>query len=622
MKYKIFLSTFLLAIFLTGCLQDDIRIDQNENEMIGNTYVSIRIGVPEGEHITVTSIRVVIFSNEPGFVGDYITHSLFRFNGGEVFTFENGKAIIDGSSDDLRISVPTIAGKSMVYVILNEDVSHFGGESLTQALNNAKLVNSPKAYFQGLLEAYLPYNNLVAADDNGEPAFIMLAYGEFYVEEGYSMENPFLLNFTGTPSAIAVNEDVLDEEFPLVRSMARVTIEGITSALTASQRLDGVVRSDDMMEQVSRIFILDMGLKNVPTQYWIHPNWGGTPTSFSDFSFGRADAMFLQDDPTNNIAYFSRSWDGDMTITVTSGGQVRQTQRLRDGRIWWAGQNAGSGQYDFDREVLDRALRDNPNRIQSQAFIPANQIGNPNFIPPPPMFNEGNFFAYYAEALNRPITPNDFLPPTFEFLGGTEDLRFDITGSDWWLMADNMSFYIPENLNTGNVTSLYIKAARASYPTMVKGYEINFDTDVTWALGGAWNYSQSSGGQNLNAGSITSEMILARRGWEFDVITVGSISHHVVRHYIDLGIMRWRDGTFTGEVTFTREDDPDIEFKITLDDKNHAQTFTIPIATGNNGKVFRNHEYRFSVHATHPWWNNGGTRSTNNTVPFMLQRVD
>ena len=600
MRHTVLIQKLLLALLWTSCLRDEISDYSGfPTKSEADTYISTRLvlGLSVGETIRVTTIRVVIFTA----AGEYITHRVHRFpNGGSVFTYDNG-IIIDGSD---FLSIPTVSGQSEVFVIVNEDVS----PALSIALDGTKTASSPMQYLQTMLSKPIEYERLL----DEEPPFIMFVRGSFNVAEGYRFDDPFVLNFTNIPSS--GSECRLHPPVQLVRSMAKVTITGITSEMMCGEIDD---RCNDIMKEVSRIFVLDMGLKNVPTQFWISPNWTDVP-SFRNFSFG-ADAVFAED----NIPYFSRSWEGDMSITILADGRVRQTQRLRDGRLWWDGRTAGVGAFSFDRAIMDRAVNaaNNMNGFRDAARATIAQRNNPTFVPIFPDYNEGNFFVLYSSGLNRPINPDDFLPPTFEFLNAGDKVLVNVTGDNWELNTENLSFYIPEHLlaNTGNATSLYITATRASLPTVIKGYEICFDADVTWDTN--WQHSQSSGGQVIaGGGGITREMLERAWGWEFDEIQdARGVTHIVVRHYFDLGLLRWRDGTFTRRIDITRDDDPDIDFKVTPKDQAEAVTFVIPIA--DDFRTHRNHEYRFSIHATHPWWGSG-TRSANGVVPFRLQRVE
>lgn len=617
------LKLLLALLFVASCHSDDVSDCRRIVEMESDTHVSVRaiIGLAAGETLTVTSMRVIIFCNK---TGNYITHGVFRFPADTEFTAGSSQEVIINGKE-LEFSIPTIAGESYVFVIFNEgDVETVSGDLLSDRLRRIGNMPSPLTSMHELLATPLRFNELIESGDR-EPPFIMVTQGVFVVKERYTADEPFLLNFTGTPSSgiNPADEAVINQ--PLERSMAKVTITGVTSRLPGGQ--NRTPEQLELLRETSRIFILDMGLVNVPQFYWAVPR-DSEVLFHAPLSFNRQDDRFQQGNPENDIPHFSRTWDGDMTITVTSGGRVRQTQRLRDGRIWWHANNMGQNSYSFDRSALDRQFF-TPSGIDDLALQSHWGAGGVEM----PSINSGNFLNFYRIHLSRPVVEDDFLPPTFEFLDTeSHQLVSNVNGGEWTLNTTDISFYIPENLfgtNATTATSLFVKAAVASPPTTIKGYEIEFDNNmVNW---GSWQYAQSTGGSNINA--VTSQMVIAAWGYEEDVI-IDSQGRTVpiIRHFWDLGILRWRDGTFRSDITLSPENYPDIEFKITLDNKRDARMFIIPIApTAANPTDFvtrRNHEYRFSVHATEPWWSDGflpesrALRSTNGASPFMLQRMD
>ena len=611
MRTIFLISTLLFAFLLASCSHDEIYNSGNNTPDIpeADTHVSFKtaIGLSNGETLLVNTIRVIMFTAN----GSYITHGLHRFpNGGRLFTgSNNNEIVIDSSGSDIDFVIPTVSGMSEVFVILNEEVLRSNGTSLTSALSSIKDLQSPRDALLALLAEPLPYDELIRE----EPSFVMFTTrNDFDVPPNRQYDNPYLLDFTG---------------MPLVRPMARVTITGVSSEL-----IDNLSppRSDAQWIEASRIFILEMGLKNVPNRYsWTNPSW--IPNVNTDFHptlyFNRQDEIFHQDNPADNIRYYSRSWNGNMTITVTENGRVRQTQRLRDGRIWLTESSAGSTSYSANRSDLDVNLTNKWSANTGGRSPLQPHTWDNNVV----QLNSGNFALFFAEFQRQfndlGFNDDNFFPPTFEFLDTDQKYVTNVDPGDWWLNAPEMSFYIPENRLASNATTLYIRAARASFPTIIKGFEIDLDNDVHWDTG--WTYSETSGGSGFIATTQAQRDAL----WGYEPCTFvdsQGITHYIIRHFWDFGLVRWRDGYFIdNNFVLTPQNFPDIEFKVTPTDE--VRTFIIPIADDNI--TLRNHEYRFSVHATHPWWNesdfinstvpgSGVLRSTSDVVPFMLQRVE
>ena len=579
------ISTLLLALLWTSCLREEIS-DYNPlpDRLEADTYVSTRfaLGLSTGETVKINTVRVIIFTA----AGEFITHRVRQLD--RLFSYD----------DDIAefLSIPTKSGQSEVFVIVNENVSHFGGTSLTAALDATKTVSG----LQTLLSNPIEFNTLREA--NGQEPFIMYVRETFNVVGGYRFDDPFVLDFTTE----------------LVRPMARVTITGITSEMMSGQIDD---RCDEMKKEISRFFVLDMGLENVPNRFsWGNPSW--MPNANTDFhnriSFNRQDATFSQD----NISYFSRDWNGKVSIMVAGNARVRQEVRLIDGRVWFIGGPAGqNASISIHRDCLDKMIAGthpsgaNLNNNNNLIFNNPPEDAIPRL--PDNALNNGNIprlFQSLIELVSTNLNPDDFELPDFVFVTADEHLDFEVEGGNWTVVAENLSFYIPENLNSSKATSLYITATRASLPTIVKGFNIFEGKPVTWE---PWQSSQAVGATQIS----TVAQIQVFQGAELDRIPItinGNIVRTpIVRYYWDIGAIVWRYGTITESVTFTNQNDQDIDFKVTLEDRNAAETFVIPIA--DDLITLRNHDYRFSVHVEKcPW--KSRTRSSG-VMPLVLQRV-
>ena len=624
MKHIAFIPTLLLALLLASCTHKDILHRETPPLINGaNTHVSTRIAIAlsNSETLTVNTIRVIIFTED----GDYITHGLYHVDSDHHIIARVGNYIIIdrttlGSNYD-RFSIPTVSGISHVYVILNEES---GG--LTNALNGVTTMPA----LRGLLSLPIAYTELIAASGE-EPAFTMYIRGTFEVEEARPFDNPQVLDFSALDPDYNDGSNVVR----LIRPMSRVTIERVTSHLMQTQIDANVTRSPEEMEEVSRIFILDMGLRNVPNQFWLAPNT--TVPSWREFSFNNQNpelhALFHHTPPNPPTPYFLRDWgDGKVTIEITGTVRVRQVARFTEGegRIWFTGngnREISDYKYDLDRNMRGEGTWRNGEQIRggfNNGAILVRMTSNPI-----PRIETGNLsngpmiaaFNAIAAAASDNWNPETFELPDHEFVEGVQHATPKVVPGDWTLQARNLSFYIPENL-TSSATELYIKATRASIPERVTGFEIFDGIPVDW---GPWIFTQTAG----QALQITDKAQLAPNAnpnfagamlcVHIPDLSDPTVTQVITRYYWDVRGLVYRYGTITAtpENPITLSAD----FQVMLDDAANAQTFTISIAN-DDGMTFRNREYRFSVHATHPLPDNGGTRSANNKVPFELQRVE
>ncbi len=190
MKKSIFSGILLLSV-LTGCIYDEGP--DCENETAGGTYLAVRsssITFPtangEPESITLNTLRIIVFSRATDRV---VTNKVFDISDHTPPSADN-EWVVDFSD----IVVETKPGESIVYVILNEDVSAVSGKSLAGELNKLStladmntLVNTPLSYATPLRVEY---------ESDGvtpkEPPFVMSTFGECVIPEGRTAADPYL----------------------------------------------------------------------------------------------------------------------------------------------------------------------------------------------------------------------------------------------------------------------------------------------------------------------------------------------------------------------------------------------------------------------------------------------
>lgn len=572
MKKSIF-SWMLLLSVLTGCIYDEGP--DCENETAGGTYLAVRsssITFPtangEPESITLNTLRIIVFSQATGRV---VTNKVFDISDHEPPTAENGWVV-----DFSDIVVETKPGESIVYVILNEDVSAVSGKSLAGELNRLStladmntLVNTPLSYATPLRVEY---------ESDGvtpkEPPFVMSTFGECVIPEGRTAADPYLADLRG-PSEGQIG-------FELDRTMAKVTIESVSNRpMYEGQLTDNVA--------TSYIFILKMGLVNVPMHYLWSPNrpqTEGYPVPAYTGSYQTLD-FGLENDTT---FFYDRDWSGNIRLNIDA--DAYEVEELKDSRIWYTGRGSGKGSYSIYKHTLDANIQANINNISDKVF-PSNYPGG---IITVLEINRGNFFTF-VEQLYANASPDDYLPSWYE-LEEPYTLTPNVTGGNWELTGKNISYYVPEHIlsdktDPTSATKLYVKAAKATIPdtiTKEMSYNIQWD-ETTW---GEWIYSVTPGGTS----DITQEQMNALWGYELDTIphpTTGA-DLVIIRHYWK-GAIRYRDGHAVGTLD-------GVQFA-NIASSSDTKEFYLPIrntpASPVDYNIYRNHEYRFSVHAIEAW---------------------
>lgn len=590
MKKMIFSGILLLSV-LAGCIYDEGP--NCDNDTGGGTYLAVRsshITFPsandegeEAESITLNSLRIIVFSQATGRV---VTNKVFDISDHTPPSADN-----DWVVDFSDIVVETKPGESIVYAILNEDVSAVSGKSLAGELNELStlaemnaLVNTPLSYAVPLRVQY---------ESDGvtpkEPPFIMSTFGECTIPAGRPIENPYLADLRG-PSEGQMG-------FELDRTMAKVTIESVSNyPMYEGQETDN--------EATSYIFILKMGLVNVPMQYLWSPNRPQTdsyPVTAYTGSYQTLDFGLENEEKF----FYDRDWNGNIRLNIDA--DAYEVEELKDSRIWFTGRASGSNAYSIYKHTLDTNIINNINNISDKVF-PSTYTGG---IITVLEINRGNFFTF-VEQLYANASPDDYLPSWYE-LKEPYTLTPNVTGGYWELTEKNISYYVPEHIlsdktSPTSATKLYVKAAKASIPdeiTKEMSYNIHWN-ETSW---GGWIYSITPGGTT----SITQAQMNALWGYELDTIphpTTGA-DLVIIRHYWK-GAIRYRNGHALGTLD-------GVQFA-NIASSSDTKEFYLPIrntpASPVDYNIYRNHEYRFSVHAIETW-----TQSLRNAFSEIILQI-
>lgn len=571
-------SGILLLSVLAGCIYDEGP--DYDDDTGGGTYLAVRsshITFPtangegeEAESITLNSLRIIVFSQATGRV---VTNKVFDISDHTPPSADN-----DWVVDFSDIVVETKPGQSIVYVILNEDVSAVSGKSLAGELNKLStlaemnaLVNTPLSYAVPLRVEY---------ESDGvtpkEPPFIMSTFGECTIPEGRPIENPYLADLRG-PSEEQMG-------FELDRTMAKVTIESVSNyPMYEGQSTNNVA--------TSYIFILKMGLVNVPMQYLWSPNrpqTDGYPVPAYTGSYQTLD--FGLEDP--DAGYYDRTWNGNLALSLTA--DAYEINALKDSVVWYTGEASGSNSYSLNKNDLDTFIYTYSGNYQNQAWYDKYNGGTPPILE----LNAGNFFDFMEEQFTT-ASPDDFLPVSYDYFN--EHITPNMTGGDWSLDIKDISYYVPEHIladktSSANSTKLYVKASIASAPDTISeemGDQVSWNP-TTW---GEWIYALKPGGTE----HISKAEANAIWGFERDTVphrkNNGQIEYiPIIRHYWKAGI-RYRSGHRTGNLAHA-------EFAY-ITDSHNIREFYLPIrntpVSPVDYNIYRNHEYRFSVHAIEAW---------------------
>lgn len=601
MKNKLLILILLMPLWM-GCIYD---YPAEYEEDAGTTYMGLRssqIILPtdsegEVESITIESLRILVFSKATGSV---VTNKMFPVGDSTLATVdtETGKWTVDFSD----IVVKTRPGLSIVYVVLNENIMSISGQTLTGALNMVSSVTEMETLMNTPLSYTTPLRVTYGTDGKPEePPFIMSTFGEFVIEEERPIESPYLADLTG-----------VGQGFELDRTMAKVTLESVSSyPIVNGPTTDSVA--------TSYIFILEMGLTKVPMQYLWSPNrplTNGYPAPVYSGDYQNID--FALEDTV--LGYYDRDWNGSILLNIDA--KAYEVQEAKDTRIWYTGNGKGTNAYSIYRDKLDSNFIDGV-QIAAECYQTTytDTDGDGKVDPPKLSLNAGNFATEVRKIYSNPDA--SAFEPTYYVLIKPYDLNPQVNGGYWTLKEKDISYYVPEHIlankseSTG-ATQLHVRAAKASLPDTISREEstrIVWDNTPSW---GEWVYSLGPGEidfESLNGNDFTNAM-LGIHGYELDVITIPSGknagTHQIVRHYWS-GLIRYRNGHVKGTLEGK-------EFQ-NITTSQDIMDFYLPIrntpASPVDYNIYRNHEYKFSVHALEQWEpgvrsSSSGTTNTEN----------
>lgn len=556
MKIKIIIPVLLIFALFAACTQELAPVENLDKTEAGASYISLgstRITLPENptgtlESITLDKLRILVFSKATGAITG---NKSFDISGLNPVQQDDNSWLLDVS----HLKVRAKAGASIVYAVFNENFATISGQTLTAALDAVAnlaameaLVKTPVSYATALPVTY--QTDGVTPD---EPPFIMCTFDEFTIPADRPEGNPYRADLRGTGKG-----------FEMDRTMAKVTLKSVSN-----KNLNGTDLSPAEKLSTSYIFILKMGLRNVPNQYiWspnrlpvATPNPNPYPQPLSPYTGSYQDIDFALENPT--LQYYERNWDGSITATATAN-------------VTWTQYGTG-----------DIYKIDNSNGVKSYGVVPPKIPYE--FPTTTPSINQGNFLNFLKEYfttggqgtafdLGNIVYSNTQVTPT-------------VTAGNWELLEKDISYYVPEHIlqdksNPDGATKLYVKAAKASIPFDASGIQFN-QNDVNWVKSGneiVWTYPSDTEIEQMMNSYFQAEAV------------PGKTDKY---HHLWSGSHFWRKATGTITLTLTGLKFGDIV--------NSAITkeFFLPIQNSPvspaDYNIYRNHEYKFSVHLLEPW---------------------
>lgn len=556
MKIKIIIPVLLIFALFAACTQELAPVENLDKTEAGASYISLgstRITLPENptgtlESITLDKLRILVFSKATGAITG---NKSFDISGLNPVKQDDNSWLLDVS----HLKVRAKAGASIVYAVLNENIATISGQTLTAALDDVAnlaameaLVKIPVSYATALPVTY--QTDGVTPD---EPPFIMCTFDEFTIPADRPESNPYQADLRGTGKG-----------FEMDRTMAKVTLKSVSN-----KNLDGTDLSPAEKLSTSYIFILKMGLRNVPNQYiWspnrlpvATPNPNPYPQPLSPYTGSYQDIDFALENPT--LQYYERNWDGSITATATAD-------------VTWTQYGTG-----------DIYKIDNSNGVKSYGVVPP---ATPyEFETTTPGINQGNFRDFLKEYFTTDGQGTAF--DLGNIVYSNTQVIPTVTAGNWELLKKDISYYVPEHIlqdksNPAGATKLYVKAAKASIPFDDSGVQFDQD-DVNWVKSGnkiVWTYP-------------TETEIGAMMNSSFEAVLVPGKTDRYYHRWSGSNFWRKATGTITLSLTGLKFGDI-VNSAITKEFLLPIQNSPVSPADYN---IYRNHEYKFSVHLLEPW---------------------
>lgn len=558
MKHCLSYIMWLYLLFCAGfvsCAKEEFPgppLPQNENTQ----KVMARVVVPgkgtdeiTTENLNIETVRFLLFNNETGLFLQKTSPISVTLDMVTIDTNKSPHQYVINVEADLTVKKEMANSATyLVYAILNEEMGgNITGVTSTNISNRLDNINHVSDLVK-LMSEPLPFTfdaNNVIDPKADEPTFIMYGSG--------TLTN--LAGTSDTPLNIVIDESGLD------RSMAKVTIESISS-------------NGNYSYEISKLFITGIAFENLPKSISIDKDYSTMP------EYHDIEDTNLSDN-TNLFAngFFTREGGGDFQVDVNYTATLKQTFA---GLFWQSDKLTGQGskQYTvFGPEYKGDGFTDEiTNTYRGKATLFTG-----NNLPESLQINEGNYPAFFKSL--DPALIGSLTTPYLEKFEPVPVVKVNPT--PWSLSIG--SYYIPEN-KTINKTYLIIDVSIGEPLIKTPSADSEEFNDIKQECLDNWNATDDDWefieGDNPNT--------FYKRLWK----TEGNTDYY---WYVNDNI----SASVTQRVTGTLENYfKGKEFVLSNDSK--TKRFRIPVASSVGGdaeSVYRNHEYKLTIEANTDTYN-------------------
>lgn len=461
---KKWLTYIMVAMFCIGLASCADVMDEGGGCPEGKAYLKLSrstISLAENETLTLNSVRILVFDSN----GHKVSNKRFSINETNTkvnFDSINHVHIIEFGND---IVVEARQGVNAVYLVLNEEAF---GANLTSSLD----VVANKEQMETVRNGKVSYNIPIKVNGGEvEPAFVMCTHDDNVLIDGGTIDEPYLLDMTGTTSD--------SYGYGMRRSMAKVVLESVEGGKYAN----GEILSGEKLIETSAVHILGIELINVPNSYsWKDEREGYNEQyngEYLDKPINFAEGLSFNDEK----GYYERVWLGK--ITVSGVIPFSRTDALKD---LWKTKMTGA---DYG---LEPSYNMSLGKKKDQILISNKDTTLRRGANSPYDLNMGNFVKFFNNTywMSDSYTPGSPVP-------GIPQTTPDINPAVWSLVDAKGGFYVPENIvMNGRQTKIRVTAAIATPTAYFEADEIQKIIDEAIKNGDYKGEIVVDEGQNLD----------------------------------------------------------------------------------------------------------------------------
>lgn len=571
----------LLSLLLQGCTQEEtIKIDSASPHYIN---VAMETGMEEnGEMLTIESLRLLVFNSTGSCTGNrkyagsdclYGPEEQAEGRGYRKISLSVPMPIEDGGKEDTYD----------VYAVLNEEgFSSMVDESTSLGDRLADSRLDKTAFLQLLEHTALRYDTSTAQkeEETAEPAFVMCAYKtNVSIPEYATLDNPYI---------VILDESKRDNR-ATDRTMAMITLNHILGE-----------EADQDASSVSRVFVLDVSIANVPKGYAWSNDKENTGTGMTSLPVPGNRSGSYDEETT----YYTREWGGIITQTIT--GHYTQHGVAADNVRLYRMKNNNGGQ---DVWLVKTDVTSTPMPYKYSEWNHARKYDA----------NNGAYLTYLKNlfATGGILSEEDENITWWDEAIELVPQESQIEGDDWSIDIGK-SWYVPENRveSEENATCLKIRLALAD-PLL---NDIDYTKDIVWDTDSVEIFvKREDASETLNQGidvflrkyakacHADNTAIVEPEGYTGGIATNGFSDKNAGKYYFFVGdFSATRSGTLTKKYT-TDQNNTDQNVTVTRESwdikKETITEFIIPVNNnidnrnkqGKDYSVYRNTKYGLTV---------------------------